>query len=52
MNTQGQMHMLLRLEVPDQSMKLISLTHNDGLPLSARWVTEAVLELEGGNDGR
>ena len=51
MNTNGQMHMLLRLDVPDQAMKLISLTHNNGLPMSARWVTEAVLELEGGNDG-
>ncbi|MCJ7825483.1 MAG: hypothetical protein MUP44_11320 [Anaerolineales bacterium] len=51
MNTNGQMHMLLRLEVPDQAPKLISLTHNNGLPMSARWITEAVLELEGGNDG-
>lgn len=51
MNTNGQMHMLLRLEVPDQATKLISLTHNNGLPMSARWVTEAVLKLEGGYDG-
>jgi len=50
LNTNGQMHMLLRLEVPDQATKLISLTHNNGLPMSARWLTEAVLELEGGND--
>jgi hypothetical protein len=52
MNTNGQMHMLLRLEVPDQATKLISLAHNDGLPMSAHWVTQAVLELEGGNDGQ
>ncbi len=52
MNTHGQMHMLLRLEFPDQAIKLISLTHNNGLPMSARWVTEAVLKLEGGNDGQ
>jgi 2-oxoglutarate ferredoxin oxidoreductase subunit alpha len=51
MNTNGQMHMLLRLEMPDQATKLISLTHNNGLPMSARWITEAVLELEGGNNG-
>ncbi len=51
MNTNGQMHMLLRLEVPEQATKLISLTHNNGLPMSARWVTEAVLKLEGGYDG-
>jgi 2-oxoglutarate ferredoxin oxidoreductase subunit alpha len=42
MNTHGQMHMRLRLEFPDQAIKLISLTHNNGLPMSARWVTEAV----------
>ena len=51
MNSTGQMHMLLRLDVPDQATKLISLTHNDGIPISARWVTEAVLKLEGGHDG-
>ena len=52
MNTNGQMHMLLRLEVPDQATKVISLAHNDGLPMSARWITEAVIKLEGGNDGQ
>ena len=48
MNTDGQMHKLLQLEVPDQATKLHSLTHNNGLPLSARWVVEAVLDREGG----
>jgi 2-oxoglutarate ferredoxin oxidoreductase subunit alpha len=48
MNTDGQMHKLLQLEVPDQATKLISLTHNNGLPLSARWVVEAILAREGG----
>ena len=52
MNTNGQMHMLLRLEVPDQATKVISLAHNDGLPMRARWITEAVIKLEGGNDGQ
>jgi len=52
MNSNGQMHMLLRLEVPELATKLISLTHNNGLPMSARWVTEAVLELEGGKNGQ
>ena len=51
MNSNGQMRMLLQLEVPEQATKLLSLTHNNGLPMSARWITEAVLELEGGNDG-
>jgi len=48
MNTDGQMHKLLQLEVPDQAGKLHSLTHNNGLPLSARWVVEAVLDRAGG----
>ncbi|MEJ2010765.1 MAG: 2-oxoacid:acceptor oxidoreductase subunit alpha [Anaerolineales bacterium] len=42
MNHQGQLHKLLQLNSPDQATKLISLTHNNGLPLSARWVTEEV----------
>jgi 2-oxoglutarate ferredoxin oxidoreductase subunit alpha len=47
-NTDGQMHKLLQLEVPSQAAKLQSLTHNNGLPMSARWVVEAVLDHEGG----
>lgn len=42
MNTDGQMRQLLQLAVPDQATKLISLAHNDGLPLSARWIVEAL----------
>jgi 2-oxoglutarate ferredoxin oxidoreductase subunit alpha len=48
MNTDGQMSKLLQLEVPDQAEKLHSLTHNNGLPVSARWVVEMVLDREGG----
>ena len=47
MNTDGQMHKLLQLEVPEQAAKLRSLTHNNGLPLTARWIAEAVGDLEG-----
>jgi 2-oxoglutarate ferredoxin oxidoreductase subunit alpha len=42
MNTDGQMRQLLQLAIPDQATKLISLAHNDGLPLSARWIVEAL----------
>jgi 2-oxoglutarate ferredoxin oxidoreductase subunit alpha len=42
MNHLGQMHKLLQLNSPDLATKLISLTHNNGLPLSARWITEQV----------
>ena len=46
MNTDGQMRQLLQLAVPDQATKLISLAHNDGLPLSARWIAEALCAQE------
>jgi len=46
MNTDGQMRMLLQLEVPEHATRLHSLTHNNGLPVSARWITERVLEAE------
>jgi 2-oxoglutarate ferredoxin oxidoreductase subunit alpha len=48
MNTDGQMRQLLQIEVPDQAGKLRSLTINNGLPMSARWVTEALLAVEEG----
>ena len=47
MNHDGQVKMLLQLEVPEQAVKLQSLTHNNGLPISARWVKEAVMKAEG-----
>ncbi len=42
MNTDGQMRQLLQLAAPDQATKLISLAHNDGLPLTARWIAETL----------
>jgi 2-oxoglutarate ferredoxin oxidoreductase subunit alpha len=47
MNTDGQMHKLLQLEVPEQAAKLRSLTHNNGLPLTARWIADSVADPEG-----
>lgn len=47
MNHHGQMQKLLQLEVPEQAAKLVSLTHNNGLPLSARWITAQVASQEG-----
>jgi 2-oxoglutarate ferredoxin oxidoreductase subunit alpha len=46
LNRDGQLHQILRLEIPDCSMKLISLSHLDGLPLTARWVEEHFKALE------
>ena len=48
MNTDGQMHKLLQLEIPEQAARLRSLTQNNGLSLTARWIVESVAELEGG----
>ncbi len=48
MNTTGQMHKLLQLEVPEMATKLHSLSHNDGLPLTARWIMDALMEAERG----
>jgi 2-oxoglutarate ferredoxin oxidoreductase subunit alpha len=42
LNRDGQLHQILRLEIPDSSMKLISLSHLDGLPLTAKWVEEQI----------
>jgi 2-oxoglutarate ferredoxin oxidoreductase subunit alpha len=47
MNHDGQMRQLLQLEMPDQAMKFRSILKNDGLPLSAGWITQALLEAEG-----
>lgn len=42
MNTDGQMHKLLQLEAPEHATKLQSLTHNNGLPLTASWIEQAL----------
>ncbi len=46
MNFDGQMCSLVRLHVPEQAAKVRSIAHCDGLPLTARFVTEAILEKE------
>jgi 2-oxoglutarate ferredoxin oxidoreductase subunit alpha len=46
LNRDGQLHQILRLEIPDCSMKLISLSHLDGLPLTAQWVVNQVISKE------
>jgi 2-oxoglutarate ferredoxin oxidoreductase subunit alpha len=45
-NTDGQMASLLRMEYPEYGTKFRSLAHSDGLPLTARWIAERVLEQE------
>jgi 2-oxoglutarate ferredoxin oxidoreductase subunit alpha len=47
MNTDGQMFQLLQLAIPEHATQLMKMNHNNGLPLSARWITESVLAQEG-----
>ena len=46
MNRDGQMHTILRSELPDVATKLESLALLDGMPLTARWVVEAFTAAE------
>lgn len=46
-NTDGQMASILHMEYPDLAARIHSLAYSDGLPLSPRWLTGAVLEMEG-----
>ncbi len=46
MNRDGQLHQILSLEAPEKATSMISLTHNDGLPLTAAWVMSAILQEE------
>lgn len=48
MNTDGQMRQLLQLEYPEMATKIRSMNWNDGLPLTARWVSESVVREERG----
>jgi 2-oxoglutarate ferredoxin oxidoreductase subunit alpha len=46
LNRDGQLHQVLRLEIPDCSLQLISLCHLDGLPLTAKWVVDQIVTKE------
>ncbi len=45
-NRDGQMADLIRLEVGEEQGRIRKILHYDGLPIHARFVTEAVVELE------
>jgi len=45
-NRDGQMHRILSLELPDRASNLVSVSHIDGLPLSADWIKAALMEEE------
>ncbi len=46
MTTDAQLHALLRLHAPEHAMRLRSIAHNDGLPLTAQLVAGRILEME------
>lgn len=46
LNQDGQMHQLVRLHVPEHAAQVRSVRICDGLPMSARFVTESILEQE------
>lgn len=47
MNRDGQLHQLLKIEYPKQAIKLFSIASSDGLPATAKWITDAIIK-EGG----
>jgi 2-oxoglutarate ferredoxin oxidoreductase subunit alpha len=46
MNRDGQLHQILTIEMPEICTRLVSLTHNDGLQITADWVKKAILAKE------
>jgi 2-oxoglutarate/2-oxoacid ferredoxin oxidoreductase subunit alpha len=46
LNRDGQMHQLLTLAHPEYATRLVSLAHIDGLPLTAKWVVDAITAKE------
>jgi 2-oxoglutarate ferredoxin oxidoreductase subunit alpha len=46
LNRDGQMHTILRTEMPEMAMKLRSLAYLDGMPLTARWLVDAFMAAE------
>jgi 2-oxoglutarate ferredoxin oxidoreductase subunit alpha len=46
MNRDGQAHQILSLDIPERATALVSLTNNEGLPLTAAWIEREVLNRE------
>ncbi len=45
-NFDGQMASLLRMDYPEFATRIIPLPHCDGLPLTARWIAQNIIEQE------
>lgn len=50
MNRDGQMHTILRDEMPEMNMKMLSIAHQDGMPLTARFLVDRLNEMEAANN--
>lgn len=48
MNHHGQLHQIISQDIPEQALKMVSLTYNTGLQLTADWVKNAILTEEPG----
>ncbi len=48
LNRDGQIHAILQTEMPDLATKLKSIAYMDGMPLTAQWVEERLMEEENG----
>jgi 2-oxoglutarate/2-oxoacid ferredoxin oxidoreductase subunit alpha len=46
LNRDGQLHQILCLEISDYAMKLRSICHLDGLPLTAQWIINQLVAKE------
>lgn len=46
MNRDGQLFQILNMNFPNVCGKMVSLPKHDGLPLTATWVVNAILEKE------
>jgi 2-oxoglutarate/2-oxoacid ferredoxin oxidoreductase subunit alpha len=42
LNRDGQLRQILQTELPEHATRFVSLAHSDGMPLTARWVVEAI----------
>ena len=42
LNRDGQLHKILQTEMPEMATKMTSLAFLDGMPLTARWVVDAI----------
>jgi 2-oxoglutarate ferredoxin oxidoreductase subunit alpha len=46
LNYEGQLAQILRIDYPELATRIVSVAHCDGLPLTARWLTERITEQE------